>query len=202
MKKLLIGTGNKGKIAEMRSFLGGLNIELVDLSHFDYIDKPAEIGSSFKENAEIKAHAYSVATGCHTVADDSGLEVVALGHRPGIFSARFAGKDATDQENITKLLEEIALSGVRDRSARFVCSICLADPDGQTIYSNTSYCEGKISVNPIGHNGFGYDPIFIPHGWEQSFGELPEAVKQSISHRALAVRKLVEFLTLNSGVLA
>lgn len=201
MKKLLIGTGNAGKISEMRRLLGGFDIELIDLSGFKNITPPEESGRSFEENAEIKARAYSLATGYATIADDSGLSVKSLGGRPGIYSARFARNGASDEENILKLLDEMNEGGRSDRSARFVCAICLAGPDGAKVFSATADCVGSIAVKPSGFNGFGYDPIFVPSGYSQTFGELPNDIKQRISHRSKAALKLAEFLAVNLDLL-
>lgn len=192
--KILIATGNAGKVREFAELFKNLSVEICGLKDFPAIEEVAEIGVTFEDNARLKAVGYAEQTGLWTVADDSGLEVEALGNAPGVFSARYAGTAASDAEKIEKLLKEIKKTGVKEKKARFVCAIALAAPDGKVVCMETGVCEGRISDKPLGENGFGYDPIFVPENFEQTFGELPENIKQQISHRGRASRKILRFL--------
>ena len=150
-------------------------------------------GRTFEENALIKARAVSRHTGRTTLADDSGLEVDALEGAPGVRSARYAGADATDQDNIRRLLD--ALDGISDadRTARFRCVVAVVVPDGRT-WTAEGACEGRILQAPRGDAGFGYDPLFVPAGYENTFAELDAGVKNRISHRALALGRIADVL--------
>ncbi len=190
-KTIVAATRNPGKIREMRLLLAGLPVRLVGLDEFPRAGEIAETGATFIENAELKAMGYARVTGAFAVSDDSGLVVDALGGAPGVHSARFAGDGATDNERIGKLLREIG--DAADRSARFVCAISVADETGRILRTVEGRCEGRIAFTPTGTNGFGYDPIFVPEGFSESFGELPDAVKSQISHRADATRQILRF---------
>ncbi len=192
MMELLIATKNKGKISEICEKLSRLQIKLKNLSDFPNLEEPAETGESFSENAILKAKSYALQTGLWSLADDSGLEVESLGGKPGIFSARYAGEKASDEENIRKLLHE--LEGVENRKARFVCVMALCNEKGKIKFLAEGVCSGIITSEPRGNNGFGYDPIFIPDGFESTFGELSVEIKQQISHRAEALKKIISFL--------
>jgi XTP/dITP diphosphohydrolase len=160
-----------------------------------------ETGKSYEENAMLKAVGASRHLQGLIVADDSGLEVDAIGGAPGIFSARYAGENATDKENIEKLLGELVRTGVEEttRSARFRCVIALARR-GELLGTFEGIVEGAIVERPRGLHGFGYDPIFVPSGFEKTFGELPREVKNTISHRAKAIRGLTaELAALERG---
>jgi XTP/dITP diphosphohydrolase len=188
---LLLATRNAHKAREFRELLGN-NFNVTDLSAFPHIAVPEETGRTLEENAILKAVAVSQNRhGQHrhmlVLADDSGLEVDALGGAPGIFSARYTGANASDKENISKLLGE--LSHRRDRTARFRCMLALAR-DGKLLRTFEGVVEGAIVDLPRGSGGFGYDPVFTPNGSEQTFGELPPELKNQISHRGRAVRKL------------
>jgi XTP/dITP diphosphohydrolase len=198
---LLLATRNAHKTREFRELLGN-NFNVTDLSAFPLIAVPEETGGTFQENAILKAVAVSqqlvrtsrcdVRTAQRAVptlvlADDSGLDVDALGGAPGIFSARYAGANTSDKENISKLLGE--LSHRRDRTARFRCVLAIAR-DGKLSRTFEGVVEGAIVNLPRGSSGFGYDPVFAPNGFEQTFGELPPELKNQISHRGRAVRKL------------
>lgn len=182
--KIMIATGNKGKLTEFRRLLMPVNIQVVSAVEEGFSDMPEETGTSFAENAWIKAYTLYQASGYATLADDSGLEVEALGGAPGIYSSRYAGEGATDEENIQKLL--LSLAGEENRRARFVCTICYISQRGQSHYV-TGVCHGQIAREPIGSGGFGYDPLFLVG--ERSFAELPEEEKDRISHRARAIRE-------------
>ena len=195
MQPLLLAAGNANKTREFRELLGK-DFDVYDLSFFDEMAIPKESGRTFEENAILKAVAASQDRRVQDrhlliVADDSGLEVDALGGAPGIFSARYAGEHASDKENIDKLLSELARRNapLDQRSARFRCVIALAR-EGKLLGKFEGIVKGSIVDLPRGSRGFGYDPIFVPNGFEQTFAELPAEVKNRISHRAEAIRAL------------
>jgi XTP/dITP diphosphohydrolase len=185
---LLLATRNQHKTREFRELLGH-GFEVIDLSLFPEIAIPEETGRTFEENATLKAIAAS-----HNrlvVADDSGLEVAALDGAPGIYSARYADKNASDAENVEKLLRELRTRNVADekRSARFRCVIALAQ-NGKLLGTFEGVIEGNVVDPPRGIDGFGYDPVFQPTGFEQTFAEMPPELKNKISHRAQAIAAL------------
>jgi XTP/dITP diphosphohydrolase len=188
--QLIVATRNPHKTREIEQILGS---ELVvrDLSSHPEISGITESGTSFEENAKLKALAVSRKLPGLVVADDSGLEVEALGGAPGIHSARYAGAGASDNDRIAKLLSRLANVEAKNdqRRARFRCILAVAR-DGQVLATLEGVVEGKIGERSRGSHGFGYDPIFIPNGFEETFGELPDEVKNNISHRAKAIRKL------------
>ena len=183
--RIVIATRNPQKAAEIRSILArpGLTLETAA----DYPSGPVvvEDGATFEANAIKKAVAWAQATGQWALADDSGLEVDVLCGEPGVRSARYAGDNADDAANIRKLLLE--LEGETDRQARFRCIIALAAPDGQ-VRTVEGICEGRIATEPRGTGGFGYDPLFVPYGYDRTFAELPPEEKNKISHRARALQ--------------
>ena len=192
MTSLLLATRNAHKAREIQEILGP-GFEVRDLSGYPEIPETVESGKTFEENAVLKALAVSQRCEGLVLADDSGLEVDALGGAPGIFSARYAGPDATDLQNIEKLLGALARTNDARRSARFRCVIALAR--GNKILEKFSgTVEGRIIETPRGQEGFGYDPIFVPDGFRETFGELPAQTKNRISHRAQALAKLREGL--------
>lgn len=196
-KEILIATKNAGKIKELGLLLAVLPISLRGLNDFPKIIEPAETGSDFASNAALKAKSYALQTGLWALADDSGLEVEALNGAPGVFSARYGGANAGDAEKIKKLLDELDKmppDAAPGRAARFVCVMAIADPTGEIKYLAEGICHGKIAGSPRGTNGFGYDPIFIPEGFEETFGELSNQIKRLISHRARASEKIIEYL--------
>jgi XTP/dITP diphosphohydrolase len=190
--QLLIASGNAGKIKEFQSLLSDLPVTLRGLKEFPRVLEIEETGASFAENAILKAKGYAMQTGIPTLADDSGLEVAALNGEPGVFSARYGGENAGDYEKIAKLLKN--LEQKTDRRAWFVCSIAVAEETGAIKCLSEGICSGTIAVNPSGTSGFGYDPIFIPEGFEQTFGEIPAEIKEKISHRARAMEKIIQYL--------
>lgn len=194
MLKILIATKNANKTKELKKLLLNSEVIFKDLNEIPNIREAAETGKTFAENAVLKAKSYALQTKMWALADDSGLEVKALGGAPGIFSARYAGKNATDKENVKKLLLE--LKGVVDkkRQAKFICAIAISDEKGNVKFIAEGVCTGKIAVNQSGTSGFGYDPIFIPDGFAQTFGELSGEIKQKISHRARAIAEIIRFL--------
>jgi XTP/dITP diphosphohydrolase len=200
--ELLIATRNPGKVREMQKLLGPLPLRLRSLSEFPATLEVEETGATFAENAAIKARSYAAQTGCWTLADDSGLEVEALDGAPGVLSARYGGPTATDAERIERLLEALSLTPDTERRARFVSVIAIADSTSKLLALFTGTCEGRIALEPRGGGGFGYDPIFVPDGYEESFGELPPEIKQSISHRARALKAAQPFLLDHFGAQA
>jgi len=185
--ELLVATNNAGKVRELERALSDLPLRLRLLRDFASVSEPEETGETFAENAALKALYYSAHANLLTLSDDSGLAVDALGGAPGVRSARYMGRDATYAERMTKLLEEIDAAGDVERRARFVCVIAIAEPMSGELLTFEGRCEGRIAREPRGTRGFGYDPIFIPEGHAQTFGELPDEIKQTISHRARAV---------------
>ena len=188
MAYIVAATGNQHKLAEYAQLLDGQNIELKSLNDYPGYPEPEENGSSFEENARIKALAACKYCDVPAFADDSGLEVEALDGRPGIHSSRYA---ATDAERIAKLLKE--MEGKENRRARFVCVIAIA-ANGEIIETFEGEVTGTILESPRGENGFGYDPIFQPDGFDRSFAELTQEEKNRISHRANAYAKALEFV--------
>jgi len=188
--QLIVATRNAHKTREIQRILGP-TFTVNDLSAHPEIPDIHETGKSFGENAILKAVGASRHLPGFIVADDSGLEVDALGGAPGIFSARYASENATDKQNIDKLLVELARTGAKEtkRSARFRCVIALAR-QGELLGTFEGIVEGTIVKRARGSHGFGYDPIFVPHGFEETFAELPPEVKDAISHRAKAIRGL------------
>lgn len=188
MSCLVVATGNLHKVEEYRELLGGQQVELKSLADFPACPPIEENGSSFRENASIKAAAASKYCAAPAFADDSGLEVAALDGRPGIHSARYAGPG---EDRIAKLLGE--MKGKTDRRARFVCVIAIA-LNGEVIETFEGSVSGVITESPRGEGGFGYDPVFQPDGYDRTFAEMPSEEKNKISHRACAYRKAVEFI--------
>lgn len=191
--ELLVATRNEGKAREFAALLGAAPLRVRSLADFPHAPEVEETGATFAENAALKARAYASATGLWTLADDSGLEVDALGGAPGVFSARYGGL-ATDAGRTARLLEELARTNDRARRARFVCVIALALPPSDRLHLFEGTCEGRIARAPRGTHGFGYDPVFCPDGYRQTFGELPDETKANLSHRARALQKALAFL--------
>lgn len=196
MNQILAGTHNKHKISEFQEMLtgNGLNITILSPAVIPDFPELIENGETFEANSGMKAEQASAFTKMTAFADDSGLAVDALGGAPGIYSARYAGENASDADRIAKLLKE--MDGVADRTARFVCVISIAYC-GKMIASFRGEVVGTIAQAPSGSNGFGYDPVFIPAGYDKSFAELGAAVKDKISHRARAFEQAVAFLKEN-----
>jgi XTP/dITP diphosphohydrolase len=199
---LLLATGNAGKLREFEQLLAGLPLNLHSLAEFPHVIEVAETGATFAENAVLKARGYFEQTRLWTLADDSGLEVAALGGAPGVLSARYAGAGATDEARRKLLLSELTHTDEGARQARFVCVIVLLEAATQPPKIFTGVCEGRIARAARGQGGFGYDPIFVPAGYEQTFGELPEAIKQRISHRARAASAAAAYLRARLGLSA
>ena len=187
--KILLATNNAHKIEEMRRILDG-KCGIVSPRELNIDIEVDETGTTLAENAELKARAFYKASGIMSVADDTGLEVDALGGNPGVRSARFAGEDCNDSDNRRKLLEE--LEGISNRSSRFKTVICCYDGNHPLFVSGT--CEGRIIEEERGTGGFGYDPIFVPEGFANTFAELSGEEKDSVSHRGRAVRRFSRLL--------
>lgn len=192
--KLLLGTYNEGKATEISGVLKDLGIEFFSLKGFPEIQAVEESGATYEENALLKAQDYAQQSSLWTLADDSGLEVDALDGAPGVLSARYAGADASDSDRVELLLSQLKGVPTDRRSARFVCVLALADDAARVIKVERGVCEGTVNDSPRGSNGFGYDPIFVPHGFTNSFAELPSETKDSISHRGRALRGMRRFL--------
>jgi len=191
--QLIVATRNAHKAREIQSILGP-QFQVNDLRAYPEIPQVSESGKTFEQNAKRKAVAVSKRMPGFVIADDSGLEVVALGGAPGIYSARYAGPNATDTDKIDKLLRELERVRATDRRrARFRCVVALAR-NGDLLGTFEGTVEGRITDKARGDSGFGYDPIFIPEGFGQTFGELPTEVKNTISHRAKAIRAVAEKL--------
>jgi len=193
--KLLLGTANRGKVAELTEMLDGLNIEVVPLDALGPFEEVEETGETFAENARLKASAYARLSGLPALADDSGFEVEALGWRPGVLSARYGGDAArTFPEKIDLLLREMAASGSSSRTARFKCAVAFAASDGEIVAETEGVVTGRVPEFPSGNGGFGYDPIFIPEGLSVTFAEMPSAEKGALSHRGRAILQIIPYL--------
>jgi len=188
--ELVVATRNRHKTREIQHILGP-EFKVRDLGVHPDVSEIRESGTSFEENATLKALAVSRQLPALVIADDSGLEVDALGGAPGVYSARYAGANATDRDKIDKLLGELARARATaaGHCARFRCVVALAR-NGNLLGTFEGTVEGRITDEALGDSGFGYDPIFVPDGFEQTFGELPTEVKNTISHRAKAIRAL------------
>lgn len=184
---LVVATRNSGKTREIQALLKDFPVELKDLNDFGPIPEAIEDGSTFEENAYKKASFTAKVLGLPAIADDSGLEVEALGGAPGVHSARYAGPNATDEENNRKLLQEMA--GIKNRKARFCCVISVAVPTGFAL-TYEGFCEGEILETPRGTGGFGYDPLFFYPPLGKTFAEMSLEEKNAVSHRGKALQEL------------
>lgn len=197
MQPLLIATRNQGKVREIESILADSGWAFTSLRSFPGVEEtPAETGATYAENAILKARFYALATGQCALADDSGLEVEALGGAPGVYSARYAGAGASDADRRALLLSSLAQIPNAVRRARFISAVAISDARGSVLNVSEGICEGTIIFSPRGDGGFGYDPLFVPDGYAQTFAELSEDIKNRISHRALALMKTSNFLSL------
>jgi XTP/dITP diphosphohydrolase len=185
---LIIATGNAHKVEEFELLLQGLEFDVVSAKSCGGMPEVDENGATFAANAQLKAEALraQAPADAWVMADDSGLEVDALDGAPGIYSARYAGADASDGDNVVKLLEALKDMPKAKRTARFRCVLCVIDHEGYITHYDGS-CEGRIDTEVHGDGGFGYDPIFIPDGYSESFAQLGDSVKSQLSHRAKAV---------------
>jgi len=186
--KIVLATGNQGKVRELKDILSDLDVEILSLQDFPEIGEIIEDGATFEENAVKKAKAVCEATGLTAVADDSGLEVDYLDGAPGIYSARFAGESKNDLDNNLKLLSMLEDVPDEKRTARFRCVIAISTPCGE-LYTAEGACDGVIGREMKGNKGFGYDPLFYLPEYGQTFAELPPEIKNKISHRGRALAK-------------
>lgn len=190
MKQWLIATKNEGKVKDFQLLFHKYNMEVISLLDLnESIDDVEETGSTFEENAILKAETIAKKLNIPVIADDSGLEIDCLGGRPGVYSARFAGEDKNDKKNIHKVLTEMEQVTDGKRTARFICVLAVAQP-GEATITKKGTCEGTITHQSIGTHGFGYDPIFQPEGMTKTMAELSASEKNAISHRGNALKKL------------
>lgn len=192
---VVLATRNKKKVKEMKKIFRDANTpvdNILTLEDFPEFPEVMEDGDAFEANAVKKARAVAEHTGMIAVADDSGLEVDALGGAPGVLSARYAGENADDRANNEKLLKEMKDIPDDERTARFVC--CIALVSGNEVKTFRGYVRGRIGRMPVGERGFGYDPLFYPEGYNRTFAEMDDEEKNAISHRGMAIRELQEFL--------
>ncbi len=195
--RLLLATSNLHKLREIRAiFAAHRDLELLSLRDFPDYEIPEETGKTFEENAILKATNAARDLGILTLADDSGLVVPTLDGRPGVRSSRYAGEQATDKENLDKLIAELRKVMPEKRLGRFECSMALSDESGNLIKCVTGTCEGTLTTEPRGRYGFGYDPIFIKYDYSKTMAELTEDIKNRISHRRKAFDRIL--LTLES----
>ncbi len=185
--EIIFATQNSGKINEVKSILGNDSIKLLSLDEFENVPEVIESGDTFEENAKIKAAEIYKKYKIPVIADDSGIVVEQLNGRPGVYSARYAGEEATDEENNNKLIKELS-NFPEPHFAKFVC--CAVFYNGNQFFTEFGEIKGRIIKNPRGKNGFGYDPIFVPEGYSKTSAELDPDEKNSISHRAIAFNKL------------
>lgn len=188
MKKIVAATNNKGKLKEFRELLKDLPVEILSLSEMGLDMEIEEDGKTFEDNAKIKSVAVFKATGLCAIGDDSGLCVDALDGMPGVYSARFAGENASDKDRNTLLLKKMEEVKEQDRGAKFVSAISWTTEEGET-YVVRGECKGEILFEPKGENGFGYDPLFYVEEFDKTFGEMTDNEKNQISHRAMAMAK-------------
>ena len=189
-QKLVIASHNKGKLKEIAALVTPFGIEVVSAGDLG-VPEPEETETTFIGNALLKARASALATGLPALADDSGLEVMALDRAPGIYSARWAGPDRDFYAAMAEIERQLLAKGATDRSARFVCALALVYPDG-TEHAFEGEVVGEVVAVPRGTHGFGYDPIFVADGYTETFGELDPAIKHAISHRAHAFAQFVD----------
>lgn len=197
MNELVIATGNEGKLREFRTALSGLPLTLLSARDLGLHDFPPEEGSSYQENAAAKATFVTSRTGLASLGDDSGLEVAALDGAPGLYSARY-GSYSSNADRIAYLLQQLRSVPQEARSARFVCVLALATPQGD-LYTFQGECEGRILQAPHGKGGFGYDPVFYSPDLGKSFAEADAAEKERVSHRGRALKRLKIWLTSSAG---
>ena len=193
MDVLLIATTNPGKLREILPMLDGLGLKVMTLADLPALAAPEETGKTFAENARLKALAYAAATGLPTVAEDSGLEVDALGKAPGVHSARYGGETATYPEKFAMLYDALHAAGAKASTVRFVCALALVEGE-RVVFETTGEVEGEIAPSPRGAGGFGYDPIFFYPPFGMTLAEAGSR-KSEVSHRARAFEKLRQFLT-------
>lgn len=193
-QKLLVATHNPGKVAEFAAMLADLAIEWLSLDDIGLLKDVAETGTTFQENAVLKAKSYAQATGLLTLADDSGLQVDALDGQPGIYTARYGGAGLTHEGRYRRLLQNMQDVPWPERTARFRAVIALVAPDGRLLGTADGVCEGMIAWEPAGDGGFGYDPVFYLPDRQMTMAQVGPAVKHKISHRGRAMRAIEPLL--------
>jgi XTP/dITP diphosphohydrolase len=191
---LVLGTANRKKGIELADLVRAVGVDVRTLADFPGTGEVEENGDTFAANARLKAAGYAKLLGQWVLADDSGLEVDALGNRPGVFSARYSGPDATDESNNRLLLDQMADVPLDRRTARFVCHIAVSDPSGEIRAESHASCCGRLLFEPSGHDGFGYDPLFEIVEYHRTFAELGLPVKAVLSHRSRAVARVIPHL--------
>lgn len=193
MKQIIIATKNAGKVKDFQKLLEPFHCEVKSLLDFPEIADVEETGTTFEENATLKAETICDIVQQPVIADDSGLEIDALNGEPGVYSARYAGEQKNDADNLNKVLHNLKETKEIDRTARFVCVIAIAEPNKETVIKRGE-CEGAIVFEPKGEHGFGYDPIFRPRGLDLTMAELTLEEKNKISHRKNALDQLVNWV--------
>jgi len=191
MKKIIFASKNEGKVKEVRHILNGINAEIFSLNDVGYKDEILESGKTFEENAKIKAEIIFNTYKLPTIADDSGIVAIQLGNEPGVYSARYAGENATDEENNNKLLKRLK-NFPEPHKGKFICAAVYYF--GTDFIITKGEVEGTVINKPRGTNGFGYDPLFLPDGFDKTTAELPPEIKNKISHRFKAFNQLKKYL--------
>lgn len=194
MKQILLATTNKGKLNDVKEILKNIDVEILSFLDFDDYPEVEETGTTFLENAELKVKAAFEKYGIPSIGDDSGLESFQLNGEPGIYSARYAGENSDDEENNLKLMAKLS-NYTEPHPGRFVCAAVYFD--GKEFKSAVGEVRGNIIKNPRGKNGFGYDPLFVPDGYDKTMAELPHEEKNKISHRLKAFKELIKSLDWN-----
>jgi XTP/dITP diphosphohydrolase len=193
MRALLVATTNPGKLREIRQLMAGVPVRLLSLADMPAVEEPEETGTTFEENARLKAHYYSAHSGLWTVAEDSGLVIDALDGEPGVRSARFLGGSATYPERFAEIYRRLDAVADRLRTARFVAALASVD-EGEVIYETTGVVEGKVAEAPRGTGGFGYDPIFFYPPYGRTLAEVSEVEKIAVAHRGIAFRNFARWI--------
>ena len=195
MNELIVASRNKGKVAEIKELLAGLPFKVTSLLDYPHVPEIIEDGKTYRANAMKKARETARATGKMAMADDSGIEVKALGNAPGIYSARFAGEGASEKARNKKLFAMLKGVPMHKRQARYRCVIALVNGKGQELGVVQGTCSGYVTTRNIGTNGFGFDPLFLLKRYNKTFGQLPATLKAKISHRARALKKFRKLLS-------
>ena len=193
MRTLLVATTNPGKLREIRALMGNVPVRLVSLADVPPVEEPEETGTTFEENARLKARYYAAHSGLWTVAEDSGLVIDALDGEPGVRSARFLRPDATYNERFAEIYQRLDARSGRPRTARFVAALASVDR-GEVVYETIGTVEGEIAPAPSGSGGFGYDPIFLYPPYGQTLAEVSDADKIAVAHRGVAFRRFAAWI--------
>lgn len=191
---LVLGTHNAKKLREIKSLLCGLDVNVTSLDQYPTAITVEESGSTFAENARLKATQQATHLNQWVLAEDSGISVISLGNQPGVYSARYAGPEATDEQNNQKLITEIQAIPKDKRQAFYTCQLCLADPQGTVVFETNATFHGIITEHPQGEHGFGYDPLFLVPEYHKTVAQLGPTTKSAISHRAKAMRRFRKWI--------